>query len=167
VKKEIFYQDRMVKYRVSDHGIPREGERIHTRVNNRYITIFRNKAKLSVIDSICHHAGGPLTLGPLQEIEDLGVTVVLCPWHKYMVSIADGTKIYQAVEVINNKPVITGWTQGRMVQRSHIVTEDSSGIYVELMELNNEQIIASDADTCNERCAQDYNLHHVTPTPIN
>jgi hypothetical protein len=82
-----------------------------------------------------------------------------------MVSIADGTKIYQAVEVINNKPVITGWTQGKIVQRSHYVTEDSNGVYIELTE-NNEQV-ASDADTCNERCAQDYNLHHVTPTPIN
>ena len=83
-----------------------------------------------------------------------------------MVSIADGTKIYQAVEVINSKPVITGWTRGRMVQRSHLVTEDSNGIYVELLE-NDEQIIASDADACNERCARDNNLHHVTPTPIN
>jgi hypothetical protein len=83
-----------------------------------------------------------------------------------MVSIADGTKIYQAVEVINSKPVITGWMQGRIVQRSHLVTEDSNGVYVELIE-NNEQIIASDADTCNERCARDYNLHHVAPTPIN
>jgi nitrite reductase/ring-hydroxylating ferredoxin subunit len=67
----------MVKYRVSDHGVPREGERIHTRINNRYITIFRNKDKLSVIDSICHHAGGPLTLGALQEIEDLGFTTII------------------------------------------------------------------------------------------
>jgi len=31
------------------------------------------------------------------------------------------------------------------------------------MEINHEKI-ASDNDTCNERCAQDYNLHHVKPT---
>ena len=71
------------------------------------------------------------------------------------------------VEVINNKPVITGWTQGRMVQRCHKVTEDSNGVYVELMESNYNEQIASDTDTCNERCAQDYNLHHITPTPLN
>ena len=152
-----------MKWKVSDEGIPREGQRIHTRVNNRYVTIFRNKGNLSCIDAICHHAGGPLTLGNLQEIEDLG-TVVLCPWHKYMVSIEDGTTVYKAVEVINVKPVVTGWTRGRMVQRSHLVTEDSGGVYVELIEPSNDHI-PSDNDTCNERCAQDYILHHISPTP--
>ncbi len=47
--------------------------------------------------------------------------------------------------------------------RSHNVIENEKGIYVELMEINDEKI-ASDNDTCNERCAQDYNLHHVKPT---
>jgi hypothetical protein len=44
-------------WRVSDVGIPTEGNRIHTRIDERYVTIFRNKGKLSCIDSICHHAG--------------------------------------------------------------------------------------------------------------
>lgn len=57
-----------------------EGSRIHTCIEGRYITIFKNKGKLSSIDSICHHAGGPLTLGKLTDIEDLGMTVVSCPW---------------------------------------------------------------------------------------
>jgi nitrite reductase/ring-hydroxylating ferredoxin subunit len=65
---------------VSENGSPHEGERIHTSVAGRYITIFRYKGKLSSIDSICHHAGGPLTLGNITDIEDLGVSVVSCPW---------------------------------------------------------------------------------------
>ena len=44
-------------WRISDVGIPTEGNRIHTRIDERYVTIFRNKGKLSCIDSICHHAG--------------------------------------------------------------------------------------------------------------
>lgn len=80
-----------------------------------------------------------------------------------MVSIEDGIRVYQAVEVINGKPTITGWTRGKIVQRSHSVTEDSSGVYIELME-NGNDTIASDNDTCNEKCARDYVLHH-TPTP--
>lgn len=57
-----------------------EGERLHTCVEGRYITIFRYKGVISSIDSICHHAGGPLTLGKIIDIEDLGISVVACPW---------------------------------------------------------------------------------------
>lgn len=48
--------------------------------NGRIITVFRHRGKLSAIDAVCHHAGGPMTLGPVSDIEDLGVTVVSCPW---------------------------------------------------------------------------------------
>lgn len=65
-------------WKVSD-GPPLEGDRLHTCIEGRYITIFRHRGTLSAIDSICHHAGGPLTNGPIKDIEDLGVTVVLCP----------------------------------------------------------------------------------------
>lgn len=69
-------------WRVSDMGIPTNGNRIHTRIDGRYVTVFRNKGILSCIDSICHHAGGPLTLGQLIEIEDLHLTAISCPWHR-------------------------------------------------------------------------------------
>lgn len=154
-----------MKWRVADQGIPKEGDRIHTRINDRYVTIFRDKGRLSCLDSICHHTGGPLTLGITQDIEDIGVTVVVCPWHHYKVNIEDGTNIYQAVEVINSKPIISGWTRGKLVQRCHSVTEDSNGVYVELM-INSDHI-PSDNDACNERCAKDYTLHKSPiPQPI-
>ena len=52
-------------YRVSDSGMPSEGGRIHLHINHRYVTLFRHHNKLYCIDSICHHAGGPLTLGKI------------------------------------------------------------------------------------------------------
>lgn len=117
-------------YRVAESNQIAEGDRIHVRVDLRYVTIFRNRGVLSAIDSICHHAGGPLTLGPLKDIEDLGVTVVLCPWHKFMVSIDKGLKAYQSVEIIKGKPQNVGWRLGKTVQRVHRVYEDISGVYV-------------------------------------
>jgi nitrite reductase/ring-hydroxylating ferredoxin subunit len=59
-------------YRVADAGLPLDGARLHACVAGRYVTVFRQKGALTVIDSICHHAGGPLTLGKLQDIEELG-----------------------------------------------------------------------------------------------
>lgn len=34
-------------YRVSDFGVPEEGNRIHTSIEGRYITVFRQYGELS------------------------------------------------------------------------------------------------------------------------
>ncbi len=117
-------------YKVAEYGQIEDGKRLHVRVDGRYVTIFKQGGKLSAIDGICHHAGGPLTLGPLQDIEELGVTVVLCPWHKFMVTIDKGLKAYQSVEIIKGKPQNVGWKLGKMVQRVHEVYEDANGLFV-------------------------------------
>ena len=57
-----------------------ERGRLHVCIEERYITLFKNKGKITAIDSVCHHAGGPLTEGILQEIEELSLTTVSCPW---------------------------------------------------------------------------------------
>lgn len=118
-------------YKVADSSaaVP-DGGRLHARVNGRFVTLFRNRGSLSCIDSICHHAGGPLTLGPLQDIEELHMTVVLCPWHKFMVSIDGGVKAYQGVDFARGKPVQTGWKTSKIVQRPHKVIDSPMGIYV-------------------------------------
>jgi len=140
--------------------IPNLHDRIHVSIDERIITIFRDKFnKLSAIDSVCHHAAGPLTMGTLQDIEDLDVTVVLCPHHKYAVSIHDGTKIYQAVEIKQGKPVAIGWKRGKTVQRNHNVFEDLISGEISLT-LNQDNIhISSDQDSKSTLCAQYFPLH--------
>lgn len=139
------------------------GGRLHVKIDGRYITVFRHKGVLSAIDSICHHAGGPLTLGPLQDIEDLGITVVLCPWHKFMVGIHDGVKAYQGVDFVGGKPVHSGWKTGKIVQRAHLVAENPAGLY--LCPVISEEPCSSDNDASSDLCAQDYNIHIITNTP--
>lgn len=117
-------------FRIADKGLPLDGERLHAKVNGRFITVFRQGESLHCIDSICHHAGGPLTLGPLKDIEDLAVTVVLCPWHKFMVTIDKGLKAYQSVEFQDGKPINAGWKLGKVVQRPHRVFENEEGIFI-------------------------------------
>eukprot|EP01038_Epipyxis_sp_PR26KG_P015153 gene15153-20413_t len=153
-----------VWYKVSEAGSIAEGGRIHVRVEGRFVTLFRNRGILSAIDSICHHAGGPLTLGPLQDIEELGLTVVLCPWHKFMVSIDGGLKAYKAVDVSSGKPVVVGWKVGKVVQRPHRVLDHPSGIYISLQ--ITEEECTSDRDANSELCAQDYPISIDTVSPV-
>mmetsp|Transcript_5620 Transcript_5620/g.5818 ORF Transcript_5620/g.5818 Transcript_5620/m.5818 type:complete len:195 (-) Transcript_5620:20-604(-) len=144
-------------YQVADPGQPIEGERLHACVDGRYVTVFRNKNILSCIDSICHHAGGPFTLGKLQDIEELGgLTVVLCPWHKFMVSIDGGIKVYKGVDFKNGKPVPAGWKTGKIVQRPHLVDERPDGLYVSLVITDEE--VSSDKDACSALCAKPFSL---------
>lgn len=117
-------------YRVADRGVPAEGRRIHVRVAERFVTVFRNKGKLSCLDSVCYHASGPMTEGKVEDIEDLGVSVVLCPWHRFAVTLDGGMRAYQSVAFMNGKPVNAGWTLGKVVQRPHLVAEVASGLYV-------------------------------------
>lgn len=118
-------------WKVCEAGLPADKCRLHSHIEGRYITIFRQNGKLSVIDSICYHAGGPLTLGSVQDIEDLdGISAVSCPWHKFLVSIDDGRRVYQQVTIENGKPSVKGWTRGKVVQRCHKIYENESGVYV-------------------------------------
>ena len=119
-------------WRVSSTPLPSSEDdiRLHVNVDGRLITVFKYKGQISAIDAICHHAGGPLTQGKVQDIEDLGVTVVFCPWHHYSVTIDKGLKAYRGVDIIGGKPINTGWKLGKSVQRVHEVIETSSGLYI-------------------------------------
>jgi nitrite reductase/ring-hydroxylating ferredoxin subunit len=48
-----------MEYQVCEAGLPANGDRLHTCVEGRFVTLFRHNNRLSAIDSVCHHAGGP------------------------------------------------------------------------------------------------------------
>lgn len=117
-------------FKIADQGVPRDNSRVHVQVNGRYVTVFRHHGKLLCLDSVCYHASGPMTLGEVSDIEELGVTVVSCPWHKFMVTLDQGLRAYQAIEFVNGKPVNAGWTLGKQMHRAHSVQETSDGVFV-------------------------------------
>lgn len=117
-------------YNVASDVTSFHNQRLHTCIEGRYITLFHRNGKLSCIDSVCHHAGGPLCDGELQEIEDLTLTVVSCPWHRFLVDIDGGLKVFQGAEMQNGSMKPTGWKVGKMVQRSHKVIQNDRGIFV-------------------------------------
>lgn len=97
-----------------------------------------------------------------------------------MVSIDEGRKVFQAVEVSpGGKPVVTGWKLGKIVQRSHFVMERPDGVFAvsnkqrdhfalvnvvsQRLNITSEPCVA-DNDACSVRCAQGFQLHTEPPT---
>ena len=67
-------------WHICDTASLREDGRVHSKLGGRYITVFRHAGALFCIDSICYHAGGPLALGDIEDLD--GKPVVKCPWHR-------------------------------------------------------------------------------------
>lgn len=122
--------------------------RLHARVNGRYISVIQHDGELHCLDSVCFHAGGPLALGDIEELE--GKPCLVCPWHFYHISLRDGEKWYQAAQPGEDGKLRAGqWKSVGQRQRVHKVEERSDGVYVQL---NLEGALASDEYACKSEC---------------
>ncbi|XP_072045575.1 Rieske domain-containing protein-like [Amphiura filiformis] len=65
-------------------------------VNGRKITVFHYEGKFYALDFHCYHSGGPLDAGDIEDIN--GVACIICPWHKYKISLQTGEGYYQAID---------------------------------------------------------------------
>ncbi|MBG6184377.1 nitrite reductase/ring-hydroxylating ferredoxin subunit [Arthrobacter sp. CAN_A214] len=61
-----------------------EGGRHTTEVNGVPILLLRNDGKLTAMDSVCNHLGGPLEDGTVKD------GCIVCPWHQSMFRLDDG-----------------------------------------------------------------------------
>jgi len=64
-------------------------------------------------------------LGDLEEVN--GELCIKCPWHSYCVSLADGSKLYEALELDKATKKLTpaGWRKKLHAQRVHEVRQDA------------------------------------------
>lgn len=152
---------------VNDFELSYDGSsRLHVNVLGRFITIFKYKDVFSAIDSICSHAGGALTNGPIEDIEDLGVPVVLCPLHRYAFTITDGRKAFKSLEFVDGRPINRGWKLGKILQRPHQVELDEERyVNVKLDEIEDE--ISSDLIAFSEACGAHLSIHPFPPVQRN
>ena len=97
-------------------------------MNGRFVTVIRvGSNELYCVDSTCYHAGGPIGLGDLEEVN--GEICIKCPWHSYCVSLKDGSKLYEALELDKTTKKLTpaGWRKKEHAQRVHEVREAADG----------------------------------------
>mmetsp|Transcript_12137 Transcript_12137/g.21750 ORF Transcript_12137/g.21750 Transcript_12137/m.21750 type:complete len:272 (-) Transcript_12137:668-1483(-) len=130
-----------------------DGDRLHIVVDGRYVTVINELGKLYAIDSVCFHAGGPLGIGDIEEIN--GRKCITCPWHNYKIDLQSGDKYYQSVNFVDGKMIPGEWKSNGIQQRTHEVYEQDGGIYVTLSTFESDgRKIDSDHYACDERCGE-------------
>ncbi|XP_071138936.1 Rieske domain-containing protein-like isoform X2 [Mytilus edulis] len=106
-----------------------EGDRKRLKIDNHDVIILRHKGIFYALDSFCYHAGGPLYKG---DIEDIGShSCIVCPWHRYKVTLQTGENFYQSIDPYNTKKAPV-WTCGGVKQRTHQVIIKDEDFYLKL-----------------------------------
>ncbi|XP_062273942.1 Rieske domain-containing protein [Scomber scombrus] len=96
----------------------------------RDVLVLYHMGKLHAMDMRCYHAGGAIENGDIEEFN--GRQCIVCPWHKYKITLAEGEGLYQAVDDPTAKPLRTHWHSKGVKQRIHKVTEVNGDVYVTL-----------------------------------
>ncbi|XP_070759409.1 Rieske domain-containing protein [Enoplosus armatus] len=106
-----------------------EAKRSFRTLEGRDILIIHHQGLFYAMDSYCYHSGGALQNGDIEEIG--GKLCIICPNHKYKISLAKGEGIYKATDPREKAPVPRWYSKG-VKQRIHMVTEANGEVYVQL-----------------------------------
>lgn len=99
-------------------------------IEDRDILIVYHLGVLYAMDAYCYHAGGDLQNGDIEELN--GKLCIICPNHKYKLTLAQGECIYKATNP-REKPPVPRWYSKGLKQRTHTLTENNNGdVYVKL-----------------------------------
>ncbi|KAG2488150.1 hypothetical protein HYH03_013293 [Edaphochlamys debaryana] len=129
-----------------------DGGRLQAKIGGRYVTVLRIEGKLSCIDSICFHAGGPLGLGDIEDLD--GKKCLVCPWHFYKIDVCTGDKYYQGMEFKDGKLVGGEWKSNGVRQRTHEVVEADGKIYVKVASGSATERVDSDGYAFDASCGE-------------
>ncbi|KAL0606295.1 Rieske domain-containing protein, partial [Plecturocebus cupreus] len=107
----------------------KKSERMTAVVHDREVVIFYHRGEYHAMDIRCYHSGGPLHLGDIEDFD--GRPCIVCPWHKYKITLATGESLYQSINP-KDPSAKPKWCSKGIKQRIHTVTVDNGNIYVAL-----------------------------------
>ncbi|XP_052418539.1 Rieske domain-containing protein isoform X1 [Carassius gibelio] len=107
-----------------------QARRVVKSVGERDVLVIYHKGDFYAIDVRCYHSGGPLQEGDIEKDFD-GRTCLVCPWHKYKITLAEGEGLYQAVDP-SVKPLKPTWCSKGIKQRVHTVTVSNEDVFLTL-----------------------------------
>uniref|UniRef100_A0A663F0R9 Rieske domain-containing protein n=1 Tax=Aquila chrysaetos chrysaetos TaxID=223781 RepID=A0A663F0R9_AQUCH len=105
----------------------KKSRRVTAKVNGREVVVFYHEGKFHAMDSRCYHEGGPLRLGEIEDIN--GQACIVCPWHKYKITLETGEGLYEGINPLEPSPT-PQWQSKGVKQRIHKVTIDNGNVYV-------------------------------------
>ncbi|KAG8347964.1 hypothetical protein TRVL_01205 [Trypanosoma vivax] len=122
------------KFHVGPLSSFKNGSRQLIKCGKRNIAVYFYNDSFFALDNACYHHGGPLLEG---DIEDMGGhPCVVCPWHRYPITLDTGESLYWALQMspsgIPDKgaPKVLR-SKGRR-QRTHHVTVENGDVFVTL-----------------------------------
>eukprot|EP01060_Flectonema_neradi_P033740 TRINITY_DN5742_c2_g3_i1.p1 TRINITY_DN5742_c2_g3~~TRINITY_DN5742_c2_g3_i1.p1 ORF type:complete len:507 (+),score=45.81 TRINITY_DN5742_c2_g3_i1:1320-2840(+) len=101
----------------------------------RYVAVIRHRTKLHAIDATCYHMGGPLLMADIEEVPGFGSCVV-CPWHRYQITLEKGLKVFQSMDGQYT-------STGQCKQRVHEVKINDDRVLVKL-NMSEENVTSDD-----------------------
>ncbi|XP_012676377.1 Rieske domain-containing protein-like [Clupea harengus] len=107
-----------------------QAKRVVKLVNGRDVLVLYHEGEFYALDVRCYHSGGNLGLGDIEEFG--GRLCIVCPWHKYKITLLEGEGMYQPVDPAVKPPRPGPWRSKGVKQRVHSVTESDGYIYVTL-----------------------------------
>ncbi|XP_056129611.1 Rieske domain-containing protein [Lampris incognitus] len=108
-----------------------QAKRSFRTLEGRDILIVYHQGVFYALDSYCYHKGGLLQNGDIEEINDK--LCLICPRHKYKISLDNGEGLVKATDVKAQPPVVKWFSRG-VKQRVHTITETDGNVYVKLSE---------------------------------
>uniref|UniRef100_A0A8C4AML9 Rieske domain-containing protein n=1 Tax=Denticeps clupeoides TaxID=299321 RepID=A0A8C4AML9_9TELE len=114
-----------VLHRVGSKEELLRAKRVSVLLGGREVLVLHYRGRFHALDARCYHSGGPLQEGDIEEIA--GRLCIVCPWHKYKITLAEGEGLYQAAD-----PKPGPWCSKGVKQRVHSITESGGDILVAL-----------------------------------
>uniref|UniRef100_A0A3B3TAK3 Rieske domain-containing protein n=1 Tax=Paramormyrops kingsleyae TaxID=1676925 RepID=A0A3B3TAK3_9TELE len=102
-------------------------KRITKFVHGRDILVIHHKGTFYAMDLHCYHAGGSLENGDIEEFDNK--LCIVCPSHKYKITLGEGEGIYKATNPRDDVPTPRWYSKG-IKQRMHAVKEVDGDIFV-------------------------------------
>ncbi|KAI6659372.1 acetylcholinesterase isoform E4-E6 precursor [Oopsacas minuta] len=105
----------------------RKKRKIKIVLENRQLVLINDNGKLYCLDEFCYHAGGPLSLGDIEDYN--GTRCITCPWHRNKIELDTGDNLYTTIDPFTRQ---TKPGRKKFKQRTHKVVVNGEGVFVKL-----------------------------------
>ncbi|KFQ92453.1 Rieske domain-containing protein, partial [Nipponia nippon] len=115
---------------IGKEGDIKRSGRVTAKVNGREVVVFYHEGKFHAMDSRCYRKIFAHMSSMLQQLSDIdGQACIVCPWHKYKITLETGEGLYEGINPLEPSPT-PQWQSKGVKQRIHKVTIDNGNVYV-------------------------------------